>query len=113
MSSPQSEDEQPADPAQAHFMSRVRLLMAVSGFATFLGIAVVLGVIGYRVFRSEGRSVAADVTALIPKGAKIVQTAVAGDRLVVTIETGGAIEIRTFDVQTLRPAGRLKFAAEP
>ena len=94
-------------------MSRVRLLMAVSGFATVLGIAVVLGVIGYRVFRSEGSPVAADVTALIPKGARIVQTAVAADRLVVTIEAGGAIEIRTFDVQTLRPAGRLKFAAEP
>jgi hypothetical protein len=31
----------------------------------------------------------------------------------VTIDVGGAIEIRTFDAKTLKPAGRLKFATEP
>ena len=40
-------------------------------------------------------------------------TAVADDRIVVTIEEAGAIEIRTFDLKTLRPAGRLRFATEP
>ena len=40
-----------------------------------------------------------------------MQTAVAGDRIVVTVDVGGAIEIRTFDAKTLRPAGRLRFAA--
>ncbi len=34
-------------------------------------------------------------------------------RIAVTIEVGGAIEIRTFDLRTLKPAGRLKFATEP
>ena len=53
------------------------------------------------------------MTALLPKGARVVQTAVADDRLVVTIEIGGAIEVRTFDLKTLRPAGRLRFATEP
>jgi hypothetical protein len=38
---------------------------------------------------------------------------VAGDRLVVTVDIGGAIEIRTFDAKSLKPAGRLKFATEP
>ena len=42
--------------------------MLISGFATILGIAVVIGVIGYRVFRSEGSVAAPDVTALLPKG---------------------------------------------
>jgi len=32
---------------------------------------------------------------------------------VVTVETGGATEILTFDARTLKPAGRLKFANEP
>lgn len=51
---------------------------------------------------------------LLPKGGKIVHTGVAGDRLVVTVETdSGGIEIRTFDAQTLKPAGRLRFATEP
>lgn len=95
-------------------MARVKLMMALSGFATLLGIAVVIGIIGYRVSRSGGSVAPAETTVLLPKGGKIVQTAVAGDRIVVTVETpGGALEIRTFDAQTLRPAGRLRFATEP
>jgi hypothetical protein len=55
----------------------------------------------------------AEVTALLPKGARIVSTAVAEDRIAVTIDIGGALEIRTFDAKTLKPAGRLRFATEP
>ena len=71
--------------------------------------------IGYRLFRAEGSiSIAvAEVTATLPKGAKVVSTAVAGERLVVTLDVGGAVEIRTFDAKTLKPAGRLTFASEP
>ena len=87
-------------------------MMVISGVATVLGIAVVVGVIGYRVFKNEG-SAAADVTALLPKGAKIVGTAVAGDRLAIVVDAGGSVEVRTFDLKTLQPSGRLKFAAEP
>ena len=87
--------------------------MLISGFATVLGIAVVIGVIGYRVFRSEGSAAPVEVTALLPKGAKIVAIAVAESRLAVTIEVGGAIEVRTFDLKTLKPTGRLRFASEP
>ncbi len=86
--------------------------MALSGFATVLGIAVVLGVIGYRVLKSDG-SAPPDVTALLPKGAKVVSTTVAGDRVAVILDVAGGIEVRTFDLKTLRPAGRLKFVAEP
>jgi len=78
---------------------------------TVLGIAVVIAVIGYRVFRNDGRPV--ETTALLPKGARVVQTAVAGDRIIVTVDIGGMIEIRTFDAHTLRPQGRLQFAVEP
>ena len=93
-------------------VAKVRWLMLVSGVTTMVAIAAVIGVIGYRVFKSEG-SVMVDVTALLPKGARIVATAVAEDRIAVTVDVGGAIEIRTFDVKTLKPAGRLKFATEP
>ena len=84
--------------------------MLISGIATVLGIGVVISVIGYRVFRTEG---SLEATAQLPKGARIIQTAVAGDRIVVTIEIGGATEIRTFDARTLRPEGRLQFGIEP
>ena len=87
--------------------------MLISGFATVLGIAVVIGVIGYRVYRSEGSVAPAAVTAMLPKGAKIVATAVAEDRIVVTLDVGGTVEIRTFDLKTLRLVGQLRFANEP
>ena len=110
----QPDDEPPLDPAAARMVSRVRRLMIVSGLTTMLAVAAVIGVIGYRVFRSGGSAAPTEVTALLPKGARIISTAVAEDRLVVTVESqGGAIEVRTFDLQTLRPTGRLQFATEP
>ena len=87
--------------------------MVISGLTTMIAVAAVLGVIGYRVFKSEGSAAHADVTALLPKGARIVSTAVAEDRVAVTIDVGGAIEIRTFDLRSLRQTGRLRFAIEP
>lgn len=105
--------EKPLDPEQQKIVARVRWLMLLSGLATALGIAVVIGVIGYRVFRADGSVGPAEVTATLPKGARIVSTAVAEDRIAVTIETGGTLEVRTFDLRTLRPTGRLRFATEP
>jgi hypothetical protein len=113
MSHPLSDDEPPLDPAAAQFLRRARILMVISGITTMLAIAAVIGVIGYRVFRAEGSAAPAEVTALLPKGARVVSTAVAEDRIAVTIEVAGALEIRTFDLKTLRQAGRLRFATEP
>ncbi len=110
MSNPSAEDE--LDPAAAHIVAKVRWLMLISAATTGLAIAAVIGVIGYRVFRAEG-STPAEVTALLPKGARVVSTALGEDRIVVTLDVGGAIEIRTFDAKTLKPMGRLKFATEP
>jgi len=87
--------------------------MLMSGVATFLGIAVVLGVIGYRFYRSGGSVAPAEVTATLPKGAKVISTAVADDRIAVTVEVGGTLEVRTFDLKTLKATGRLRFATEP
>jgi hypothetical protein len=111
MTTSPADDDKPLDPAQARIVAKVRWLMLISGFATVLGIAVVIGVIGVRLFRSD-RTVG-DVTALLPKGARIVQTAIAGEAVVVTIEVNGAIELRTFDAHTMRQLGRLRFATEP
>jgi hypothetical protein len=108
-----NDDEKPLDPAAARIVAKVRWLMLISGFATVLGIAVVIGVVGYRVFRSEGSAAQTDVTALLPKGARVISSAVADDRLVVTLDVGGTAEIRTFDIKSLRQTGRLRFATEP
>src|SRR6185295_19754618 len=86
-------DDQPLDPAAAKMVARVKWLMLISGITTMVAIGAVLFVIGYRVFNSGGSAITAEVTGLLPKGARIVSTAVAEDRVVLTLEIGGATEI--------------------
>jgi hypothetical protein len=101
-------------PEQAALFARVRRMMLIAGLTSALAVAVVLIAVGYRLYRGEGSPAAlTDITATLPKGARIVSTAVAGDRLVVTLDIGGVTEIRTFDAKSLKPAGRLKFVSEP
>ena len=109
-----SEDnEKPLDPAAERIVARVRWLSMLSGVATIIGIAVVIGVVGYRLFKSDGSVTEYDVVAVLPKGAKVTSIGTAGDRIVVTIDINGSPEIRTFEARSLQPAGRLKFANEP
>jgi flagellar biogenesis protein FliO len=102
-------------PEQAALFARVRRMMMIAGLTSALAVVVVLIAVGYRLYRGEGSTTAAsaDITATLPKGARIVSTGVAGDRLVVTLDIGGVTEIRTFDAKTLKPAGKLKFVSEP
>ena len=100
-------------PEQAALFARVRRMMLITGLTTALAVAAILIAIGYRLFRAEGSIPAAETIATLPKGARIVATAVAGDRLIVTLDIHGATEIRTYDSRTLKPAGRLSFAPEP
>jgi hypothetical protein len=114
MSDPSADDDQPLDPAAARIVAKVRWLMLIAGATTLLAVSAVIGVIGYRLFTSGGRAgPLVEATALLPKGARIVATGVAEDRIAVTLDVGGATEIRTFDLRTLRPTGRLRFATEP
>ena len=100
-------------PEQAALFARVRRMMLIAGLTTALAVAAVLIAIGYRLFRTEGSAVTSDTTLMLPKGARIVSTGTAGDRLVVTLDIGGATEIRSFDAHTLKPVGKLKFVTEP
>src|ERR1700683_5701668 len=76
-------------PEQAAMFARVRRMMLIAGLTTAVAVAAVLVAIGYRLFRAEGSTVGTDTTAVLPKGARIVATAVAGDRLVGTLDIGG------------------------
>ena len=102
-------------PDQAALIARVRRMMLIAGLTSALAVAVVLIAVGYRLYRVEGSPAAAatDIIATLPKGARIVSTAVAGERLVLTLDIAGVTEIRTFDAKTLKPAGKLKFVNEP
>lgn len=102
-------------PEQAALIARVRRMMLIAGLTSALAVAVVLIAVGYRLYRGEGSPAAAttDITETLPRGARIIGTAVAGERLVLTLDIGGATEIRTFDAKTLKPAGKLRFVSEP
>ena len=113
MSHPSSDDEKALDPAAQRIVDKVRWLMLLSGFATFLGIAVVIGVVGYRFFRAEGSGRRRKSSRSCPRARKSSRSFRPQDRIVVTLDVAGATEIRTFDLRTLTPAGRLRFANEP
>ena len=98
---------------QAALFVRVRRMMLITGLTTALAISAVLVAIGYRLFRAEESVKTADITATLPKEARVVSTGISGDHLVVTLDVGGATEIHTFDVKTLKETGRIRFATEP
>jgi hypothetical protein len=111
-------DNPAPSPEQAALFARVKRMMLIASATTAVAVAAVLVAVGYRLFHVQGSAVASasgftDVTATLPKGAHIAATAVAGDKIVLTVEEGGTTEIRTYDAQTLKPVGRLKFTTEP
>ncbi len=66
-------------PEQAALFARVRRLMLIAGLTTAVAVGAVLIAVGYRLYRSEGSVTAAtEVTAALPKGARIVATGGAG-----------------------------------
>jgi hypothetical protein len=104
-----------ADAVAVRMVTRARRLMIISGLTTLLAIAAVIAAIGYRVFHAGGSGVSATGESIVtlPKGARVIASAAAGDRIVITLDIAGATEIRTFDVKTLKETGRIRFAAEP
>ena len=115
----------PLDPDATRTLGNIRRLMLASNLFMVVAIGAVLTVVGYRLYRAEPApplppaaapapaKIPLDMALTLPRGARIVQTAVAGDRLVITLEIDGATEIRTFDVKTLQPTGRMSFATVP
>src|SRR5262249_3975583 len=106
--------EKPLDPEAARIVAKVRWLMMIASLTTFGAVAVVIAVIGYRVFRGEGRAQAGpDADAPWPNGARIVSSAMNDERLALTIETPNGLEVRFFDLRTLKPTGRLPLGRSP
>src|SRR5690242_6239645 len=107
--------EKPLDPEAAAALARVRRLMMIASVTTFVAIGAVFAVIGYRVFHWQGsvpRPAPATEIAGLPAGAKVLSTAVGDGHVVMTLEVGGAIELRTFDLTTLKPLARVRLAPE-
>jgi len=106
-----ADDEKRLDPEAARLVARVRRLMLIASLTTFVAVAVVIGVIGYRVFRGEGRAPQiSTISPTLPAGAKVLSSAIGEGRLVLTVEVSGAIELLSFDLDTLKPVGRTRLA---
>ena len=79
--------------------------------STFIAVAAVIAVIGYRVFKGEERVRALQsVSATLPAGTKVLSSAIGEGRVVLTVEVNGAIELLSFDLNTLKPLGRVRLA---
>ena len=108
------EAAEPAVPA-SRMIARARWLMIISGSTTLIALAAVIGIIGYRIFHAGGIVPAPPAEAIVtlPKGARILATTVTEERIAVTLDIAGAMEIRTFDAKTLKETARIRFATEP
>jgi hypothetical protein len=108
------DDEKPLDPEAARIVAKVRRLMMIASLITFIAVAAVIGIIGYRVSLKEGRvQPAPDANAPWPVDARIVSSAMNDERLALTIETPDGLEVRYFDLKTFKPLGRLRLGAKP
>jgi hypothetical protein len=100
-------------------VARVRMMMLISLLTTFGAVAVVVGIIIYKLAHTgEGKVATAspqliENSVALPAGARVVSTAVADNRLVVTIDAGEATEVRSFDIRTMKLLGRLRFSHAP
>jgi hypothetical protein len=110
-------DETPPDAEAAAAIAKVRRLMMIASATTFIALAVVIAVIGYRVFRWQGSAQAVppgppvpEAAASLPPGAKVLSTAIGEGRVVLTVEVAGAVELRSFDLNTLKPLGSVRLA---
>jgi hypothetical protein len=105
------ETEKPLDPEAARVVAKVRRLMMIATMTTFIAVAAVIAVIGYRVFKGEERvQVLQSVSATLPAGTKVLSSAIGEGRVVLTVEVNGAIELLSFDLNTLKPVGRVRLA---
>ncbi|OYW60779.1 MAG: hypothetical protein B7X99_02980 [Rhizobiales bacterium 17-65-6] len=112
LSQPEPDSQEPLSPDQERILRKFRRFSTVSTLVMMLGLASVFGVIAYRLLRDKTPT-PGEITATLPKDARILSTTISDGLVVLTLEVNNAVEIRTFHVGTLAPAGRLRFAAEP
>ena len=94
-------------------LARARAMMVISGLTTLLAIAAVVTVIGYRMYAGVAATPGADAIVSLPKGARVIASSASAGRIAILLDVGGASELRTYDITTLKPTGRLRFATEP
>jgi hypothetical protein len=108
-----SADHDARDAAERRVVRRLRGMMIGSSLVMIVGFLAVFGVIAYRLSSGADRPRAPEALLALPAGARVISATAAEGRLIVTIEIGGASEVRIFDLATLEPRGRLRLAPQP
>lgn len=114
------EDEAPLDPTLLAVQTRLRRLMMIGGLTLGLGIAAVLAAMVYRITTDDSTDTPAPVATgepavgsltLVDAGlspeARLVSTALDGDRLALSFADGGNTVIVVVDATSMRMIGRL------
>lgn len=109
---PKPEDsEVPLDPQQEEIVRKLKRMAIFSTALMVVGVLAIIGVIVYRLSNPAPAPKAAPVAAItnvLPKGARVVSTAVSDGRIVVTLERDSVTEMRVFDLLTLQLRGTLR-----
>lgn len=112
MNSPTQPSEETLAPQQRQLIRRMRRLMAIALLTMLAGVFAVFAVIYYRVSgapdRSPSQGAIPAITNALPKGSRVISTAVSDGRIAVMIERDGITEIRVFDLLTLQLRGTLR-----
>jgi hypothetical protein len=105
------DSEVPLDPQQEEIVRKLKRMAIFSTAIMVAGVLAIIGVIVYRLSNPAPAPKAAPVPAItnaLPKGSRVVSTAVSDGRIVVTIERDGLLEMRVFDLSTLQLRGTLR-----
>jgi hypothetical protein len=101
------------DPQQEAMVRRLRRMAVFSSVLMIGGLLAIFGVIAYRLSQapavsSPSQAAIPAITNALPKGSRVVSTAVSDGRIAVTIERDGLTEVRVFDLLTLQLRGTLR-----
>jgi hypothetical protein len=111
------DDEKPLDPAVERVRRRLSRLMLIAGLTLGLGVFAVFGAILYKIMAPANRpappTVPADaaprtVAASLPAGARLVSTALDGDRMALTYEVDSGALVLVVDMRSGLVISRLR-----
>lgn len=91
-------------------VKKLRRMAVFSSILMIGGFLAVFAVIAYRLSNMPAAPASAipAITNALPKGSRVVSTAVSDGKIAVTIEREGLTEVRVFDLSTLQLRGTLR-----
>lgn len=122
----QLDQDEPLDPAVEKVRAKLMRFVVINLGILFLALMAVVGALVYRSVSTgsspeeasstalplppEGSTITGEIT--LPAGANVVSSSLAGGRLTLLVETGGAREIVVYDIASARIIARFALITE-